>query len=118
MANKNTKNIRLAVRSAGKQGNNEVSFDVPVTDWHNHPKQSFRKITVTCARPNGEGVINATPRRNMQMRVLQNSNGNGGKDSITVHEPIDKGRFVVHPNHEYIRRETEKGRQGYFQPAK
>lgn len=117
MANKNSRLIRKLVRVAGKAGEHAVTFNVPVPDYHNHGKSTFRPITVTTAIRNGDGIVSTSgSRRNMQMRILHNSNGDGGKSSLTVHEPINGSYPVIHPNHSYMANDP-KGR-GYFQAAK
>lgn len=114
--NKNTRRIRNEVRKAGKAGDFALTFQVPVQTYHNHPKTTLRPITVTTAIRGAGGVISTSgSRRNMQMRVLHNSDGDSRKASMTVHEPINASIPVMHPNHEYIRNDK---RVGYYQRVK
>lgn len=118
MANKNTKNIRKLVRAAGKAGNDEITFSLPAGDYHNHRKPSMRSVTVPTARRNPQtGVVSNNERRNMQMVILQNANGQGGKGSLTAHTHIVPRVPVVFPNHEYMARDGSKRFAGYKQPS-
>ena len=65
-------------------------------------KNTLRKRQ-TKIRTGGAGVISSSPKRNMQMRVLHNTDANGRKDSMTVHEPIRKDSYVKFANHKYMR---------------
>lgn len=111
MANKNTKQLRTFASKAARQGRSKVEFQKPVSNYHS--ARACITATLECSRPNGEGVVSASPRRNMQMRVLHNENGNGGKSSLTVHEPIRGDRPVRFKGHGYIFKDE---RSGYFQP--
>lgn len=114
MANKNTRSTRRFVSQAGKKGHSEIEIAVPVRNYHSHggSKDSFFvKGRIPTARVHGEGEISSDERRNMRMRVLHNSNGVGGKDSMTVHEPISDSRPVRFKNHNYVQKDG-----GYYQP--
>ena len=65
-------------------------------------KNSTIRKSRTIVKPNGENVVSANPRRNMQMRIYVNEDGQGKKQSVTCHEPIDRKRFMVHQNHGYL----------------
>ena len=48
-------------------------------------------------------IITQNPRRNLAMRVYQNADGKGTRSSITRHEPLQAGRFIVARNHGYLK---------------
>jgi hypothetical protein len=98
--NKNSRQLRVAARKIKRAGADNMEYQTPVGDYHNNPK-FVKKILHLCSRDR-DGVVSASPNRNMQMRVLQNKNEDSKTSSFTVHEPINKDRFVTHPNHEYM----------------
>jgi hypothetical protein len=58
-------------------------------------------------------VISQNPRRNMEMRVLRNTDGSAAY-SATVHVPIVKERDVRHKNHGYLLKDEYENNQ--YQP--
>jgi hypothetical protein len=116
--NKNTKILQAHFRAARKSQQTQIILQVPASGYHNDAKGRWRPCTFDVAgKPNGDGVISqSSDRRNMRQRVLYNANGNGGTDSLTVHEASIKGLSVQHPNHAYMARDESKRFSGYFQP--
>lgn len=111
MANKNTKNLRKLIRKTSKNGGAAVTIQTPAGDYHSNG--GYVSVTFPTATPNKEGVISGNKNRNTQMRVLHNSDGNC-KQSLTVHEPMDKRFPVRFKNHAYIRK-TERDENLYRQ---
>lgn len=119
--NKNTRIERKAVRAQQKAGGGTVSIRRPIGGYHGAtrghqraPESAFTNVTLHANTRGAEGVVSLNARRNMQMKVLQNQDENGRKETLTVHEPIHKREFITHPNHQYIRDDKRGG--GYFQP--
>ena len=61
-------------------------------------------------RTGAKEVISQSPRRNMEMRVLRNTEG-GAAYSATVHVPIVKERDVRHKNHGYLLKDEHEENQ-------
>lgn len=97
MANKNTKQLRRAVKDSCRRG--EIVCDYATKSAHGGSTLASHRVP-TALRGAG-GVVSANPRRNMQMTVLHNTNDRGIKSTLTVHEPIDRKRYITHKNHGY-----------------
>lgn len=82
--NKNTKQIRVNIRKAGKQGEDTY-------------KSKDGRVFST-SRLKGE-TVSTNRRRNMAMRAYHNTDDKGIKTSITVHEPMTQGEYVKFKNH-------------------
>jgi hypothetical protein len=102
MANKNTRSLRKMIRAAGRKGQDNVTIARPVFNYHSQDSGKFNNITFPTARPNKEGVISGSERRNMCMRVYVNrGEGNVGTGSMTCHEPITRKNPVINKGHKY-----------------
>ena len=107
MANKSTRALRLKVRAAGKSGETEVEWKVPVRNYHDFDNDDYRTnssrlfntIRVPTATVGKDGVISLNRRRNMAMRVFVNTCDNRKSDSITRHEPLVGGKPIVFKGH-------------------
>lgn len=99
MANKNTKQIRIQIRAAGKRGEDYTQRQQPVGDYHNGDKGRFITQTFPTARVKGDGVNSVNKRRNSCQRVYLNKGEGGVLQSLTAHEPFVKGEYMVFPNH-------------------
>jgi hypothetical protein len=84
MANKNTKQLRVKIRRACKRG--EETYITK--DGKVFPTSRLKGDTVSQNR-----------KRNTAMRVYKNTDANGRKCSLTVHEPMLKGEFMTFKNH-------------------
>ena len=100
MANKNTKNIRNQIRKAGRKGEDTLTVSVPVYNFHS--SREFKNVTFPTARVRADGLVSSNRKRNLAMRVYQNKDVDGKKESLTVHEPLLKGEFIKPRSHTYI----------------
>lgn len=90
--NKNQKRLRASLRKSG----GELAVEVPAGGYHNSAKGQWQTRRLNISK--GGGVITASPRRNMQQRVLTNTGGG----TLTVHEAIDPTSPVSYKNHGYL----------------
>lgn len=109
MANKQTKEIRKAVKSAGHAGQSSFTYQAPVEDYFNHEGAVMKPRSIPTARVGKDGIVSSNPQRNTCMKVLHNT-GVKGKASLTVHEALEKGASVINKNHKYIEYRTPGGR--------
>lgn len=84
MANKNQKQIRAIARKEGT-----TTINVPAHGYHNNPAGNFTPRPFSVNKPDGDGVVSRNVGRNMQMRILTNTDASGKKFSVTKHEIID-----------------------------
>lgn len=97
--NKNTKRLSKLKRQALKRGEHSVTIKVPVYNYHSDPKLIDKTFTFV----GGSGVVMQSPRRNLQMVILTNTDEKGRKTSLTVHEPIRKDSAMGFKNHNYLK---------------
>lgn len=102
MANKNTRQLRIRLRAAGKQGEHTVVQDTPVKDYHNHDKVEMTTRKFPTAIPDKEGRISFNNERNSVQCVYRNKDKNGVGSSVTSHEQATKTRHMIFPNHRYL----------------
>jgi len=86
--NKNSKNTKRGIAKAAKVGD---------TSYTSRNGKTF--VVQPCQT---DGVISASPKRNMAMRVYKNVDDKGKATSLTAHEPLRSNEYVTPKGHNYI----------------
>lgn len=108
MANKNTRQLRVRVRKAGKRGEDEIQYDQPVPNYHSKgtgddfrakPSSFFIGMTCPTARVRADGLVSSNRKRNSAMRVYVNKGPDNKSQSLTAHEPLLAHEHMIFKNH-------------------
>ena len=99
--NKNTKILARHLRLARKAQQSTVVRMVPVYNYHSANGPLTRAQTIPVHFMDENGVVSASPSRNMHQRVFRNFGGTGNM-SRTFHEPIQRGQPVIKRGHAYL----------------
>lgn len=102
MANKNTRQLRAKIKDATRRGEDTVSIQRPVYNYHSHQgskDSAFVTVSFPTARMKGDGVNSVNKRRNSCQRIYLNRTDGGSTQSLTAHEPFLKHEPMIFPNH-------------------